>query len=286
MSIDRETLLRAANIDGRKLTVLDSTDSTNRVAAEMAAEGAGDMTAVLSEKQFSGRGRLGRSFFSPEESGIYLSIIARPGSVISARIAQMPGLLTAVAGVESAAAIKRTTGISVGLKWVNDIVINGRKAGGILTESRSREGGLEWAVIGIGVNIFDPPGGFPEELKNTAASLTGRPAPNDCEASGSAFSPPIRELIAGNIIRGISASLEEFRQDPDGASVALYADYKSLVGWMFGKKICVKNNITGGSFFAVADDISEDLGLILRPEDRPFETLKLYSGEVSVRTAD
>ena len=275
MGIDRELLKSLSGLGDEELVIFESTGSTNAEAAKLADAGAGHMTAVLAGSQSEGRGRLGRSFYSPEGSGLYMSIIVRPDNALSGALAEMPGLLTVAAGVECAKAIKTASGIGVSLKWVNDIMLRGKKIGGILTESRFSEGRLLWAVIGIGVDLFDPAGGFPKELERLAGSLTGRV--NDLE------NDHLLEKTAGYLISGLRERILTFENGPETAADKLRADYSELVAWTYGRRIAVVDNASGNEYPAVIEGLSEDLGLNVRPDNGGFERVTLRSGNISIR---
>ncbi len=142
---------------------LERTDSTNRVAAEWADEGAPHGAAVVAETQDAGRGRLGRSFFSPAYRNLYTSIVLRRG---------LEPTLAFAAGVAVARAAAETLGdrAAIELKWPNDLLVGGRKAAGILVES-SGSRGSRVAVLGIGVNLNVDPEEFPQEFRDRATSL-------------------------------------------------------------------------------------------------------------------
>jgi len=152
---------------GQQIHIDPVSESTNKTAKELAASGAPDGTVVLAEQQTGGRGRLGRSFFSPPGSGIYMSVILRPQLD-----AQNALLVTSAAAVAVARAIDTVFGEHAGIKWVNDIYLNGKKVCGILTEGgiNSETGGFDYVVVGIGVNVTTAD--FPEELKSIAAAIT------------------------------------------------------------------------------------------------------------------
>lgn len=152
----------------RKIIVLGETDSTNNYAKELASAGAAHGTAVIADRQTAGKGRLGRSFFSPPGTGIYLSVIIRPE--MSLETAQ---LITSCAACAAAEAVEELCGQEVSVKWVNDLYMNGRKICGILTEaSLSLETkSLDYAVIGIGINLRSVSGIFGEQLSGIATSV-------------------------------------------------------------------------------------------------------------------
>jgi len=161
----------------------DSIDSTNLKARELAAAGAPQGTTVIAGQQTAGRGRMGRSFSSPEGMGVYLSLILRP----ACKPAQLMHLTCAVA-VAVCHALERTAGIRPGIKWINDLVLEKRKLGGILTElSISPTTGLvDYAIVGIGINCLQETEDFPQELQSIATSLrlaTGKAIPPESVAA-------------------------------------------------------------------------------------------------------
>lgn len=153
-----------------RISVRKSLDSTNAEARRRALEGATEGTVIIAEEQTAGRGRRGKTFFSPAGSGIYLSIVLRPE--LAADRAQY---LTCAAAVACARAIEQICNKKALIKWVNDIYCDGRKVAGILTEGSvdMEGGGLEYAVLGIGINVREPADGFPDELAERAGSVCG-----------------------------------------------------------------------------------------------------------------
>ena len=172
------------------VTALDSVDSTNNAAKQLAAAGAPAGTCILAEQQTGGRGRMGRSFASPPGMGIYLSVILRP----DAKPEQLMHL-SACAAEAFAEAIESETGLAVGVKWVNDLIAGGKKLCGILTELsvEMESGRAEYAVIGIGVNCCQRAQDFPPELAEIAASVAMQ--------TGNA---PDRNALAAALIRAAS----------------------------------------------------------------------------------
>lgn len=156
----------AAEQVGRTLEIHEQLDSTNNRAKALAAAGAPHGTAVIADSQTGGRGRLGRSFFSPEHSGVYMTVILRPDCA-----PEQAGLLTSLAAVAAARAVEKVSGADVKIKWVNDLYLNDKKICGILTEAGLglEAGRLEYAVVGIGINVNRM--AFPPELKEIATSI-------------------------------------------------------------------------------------------------------------------
>lgn len=139
-------------------------DSTNTAAMVLAQEGAAHGTVVVAEEQTAGRGRLGREWYSEKSSGIYLSVILRPPFSPTAA-----PILTLMAGVAAREAVSALTGLGVDIRWPNDLLVNGKKLAGILTEMKAELGRLHAVVLGIGINVNHSQ--MPAELKRIATSL-------------------------------------------------------------------------------------------------------------------
>jgi len=140
------------------------TDSTNRVALELGHAGEPEGTVVVAEEQTAGRGRAGRAWLSERAAGIYVTLLLRP------RLAPVQApLLTMMAGLSVHAAAEAVTGLNVDLKWPNDLLIGGKKAGGILTEMHAEPSQVRFVIVGIGLNVNQEK--FPGELASIATSL-------------------------------------------------------------------------------------------------------------------
>ena len=150
-----------------EVIVFDCIDSTNTALKQMAADGANEGTVLIAKSQSKGKGRLGRSFLS-KQGGLYLSLLLRPEESAEASL-----LITTAAAVAVSRAIEKVCQKNCQIKWVNDIFLNGKKVGGILCEGtiNPKTAALQYAVLGIGVNIVEPKDSFGEELKNIAAAL-------------------------------------------------------------------------------------------------------------------
>jgi BirA family biotin operon repressor/biotin-[acetyl-CoA-carboxylase] ligase len=154
---------------GRELRVLGEVDSTNRVAFELARDGAAAGTVVVAESQTAGRGRLGRSFFSPPHRNLYASIVLRPRLAI----ADAPTLVLAAAiAVAEAVARVLKQPERVEIKWPNDVLIDGRKTSGILVETSAEGGAVAFAILGIGVNLNVGRDEFPAAFRDSATSVS------------------------------------------------------------------------------------------------------------------
>ena len=237
----------------REVIELDETDSTNRVAKELAIKGAKEGTLVVAKRQSGGKGRLGRSFFSPE-GGIYMSMILRP-TIPAARAL----LITTCAAVAVARAMERVCDVTAGIKWVNDIFVNGKKVCGILAEAGLNPDSEipEYVVLGIGINVKKQ--AVPEELKDIAGCLeeNGQTVLNE-------------DLIA--------AIWEEFGTLYQNLSTAVFMEEYKQRSILMGREVTVLATV--GDYRAVVTDIDKEGHLVIRHGDR--EEI-LSSGEVSVR---
>lgn len=241
-----------------RIHYFDTTDSTNTQAKKMAAAGAPHGTVLIAGHQTGGRGRMGRSFHSPAGLGIYLSVILRPNCGPEELMH-----LTCAAGCAMCDAVEDVAGFRPGTKWINDLVYSGRKLGGILAElSLSASGGVNYAVVGIGINCSHTPDDFPPEIRDMAASLT--------MVSDSPISPA--QLAAAMI-----DSLLRMDQHLLTGKDAIMARYrKDCI--TIGQEVKV---MTDPPREGVALDVDNDGGLMVRYADGHTETVS--AGEVSVR---
>ena len=259
----RESAIRRAlagdPLVGREVRVLPEVGSTNDYLKEAAREGAPEGLAVLAERQTAGKGRLGRSFQSPAGLGLWMSVLLRP----TCPPERLPPV-TALTAAACAGAIREVRGAEVGVKWPNDLVLDGRKLCGILTELESGGEGLA-LVIGIGLNVSQRREDFPPELRETAGSLamlTGREVP--------------REALAGAIQLGLDGMDRGLLA---GDLVAWRGAYRAPCGHLRREVRILRPD--GRETLATALDVDRDFGLIVRRTDGTEEILR--SGEVSVR---
>jgi len=149
---------------GKRIYHFFKTDSTNRVALELGHAGEPEGAVVLAEEQTEGRGRAGRAWHSERGLGIYATLLLRP------RLAPVQApLLTMMAGLSAHSAVQALTGLAVDLKWPNDLLVRGKKLGGILTEMHAEPGLVRFVIVGIGLNVNQEK--FPGELAGVATSL-------------------------------------------------------------------------------------------------------------------
>jgi BirA family biotin operon repressor/biotin-[acetyl-CoA-carboxylase] ligase len=192
----------------REIEWLEVTDSTNRVAGERAAEGVAHGYTVVAEGQTAGRGRLGRSFFSPPHLNLYTSVVLRPALTL----AEAPTAILA-AGVAVAETVASEVGAAAGveLKWPNDVLLGGRKTSGILMELAAEATRVRHLVLGIGVNLNLPRERFPAEFRASATSLAshlGRPV--DRAAFARRLYGTLEDVIDLHAARGFAALRPRF----------------------------------------------------------------------------
>lgn len=240
------------------LTVFPTVESTNAAVIEKASAGAKEGLVILANSQTKGKGRVGRTFYSPTDTGIYLSILLRPVHY-SAQQAVKFTTMAAVAACESIEAISEQKTM---IKWVNDIYINGKKVGGILTEAAiSLESGfLDYIVMGIGINVYTPPKGFPPELSNIAGAVFSEHQRDGKNRLAAEF---LNRFMAYYFMRDKESHVEKYRKR----------------GMVTGKQIDILSK--EGNKKAYAKDIDDECRLIVRYGDGTEE--KLYSGEISIR---
>ncbi len=240
----------------KRIIHLSSTDSTNAYLKDLARAGAKEGTVVFADRQTAGRGRLGRSFYSLD-GGLYMSILLRPENGVFDAL-----VITAAAAVAVSRAIESLCDKKCLIKWVNDIYIDRKKVCGILAEGALfPDGKLDFAVLGIGININDPKGGFPDEIKDIATSLFG------CGKTPENFKENL-----------LNAVFDEFLKLYENLSDRAFMNFYRERSFVIGKDIYYIKN--GEKHFATAVDI-DDSGRLLAEDENGIKTID--SGEVTVR---
>jgi BirA family biotin operon repressor/biotin-[acetyl-CoA-carboxylase] ligase len=242
---------------GHQNELWETIGSTNSRAAELAAQGAPEGVIVMARQQTAGRGRQGRVWVTPPDAGIAFSVILRP----TIPLTRLP-LVTLATGTAVARAIESSVGVRVGLKWVNDLVLGGRKLGGILAEMPSQA-----LIIGIGINLRFREDDVPDELKDKIEWLervVGKPVdPNLVVlALTHRLEKAYQALLAGKI--------EEIVSDWKSYSVTIGQDIESQNG--------------GQTIRGRAIDITTSGALVVELEDG--STTELHAGEISIRKQD
>ena len=254
MIYTKESVIPYLDFPFGEFKVFEIIDSTNSYLKENAGS-LPDLCVVCAASQSGGRGRLGRSFSSPS-GGLYFSILFK-----DIDIRDTAKNITVCAGVCTADAIRKTTGLDAGIKWVNDVYVNDRKVCGILCESQADASGTCGNVIcGIGINYLEPECGFPEQIKDTAAAIASFTTPPD----------PSR------FIAMILNSLVSMR--PDFSLDGVISRYRE-VSVLPGRDVCIIKGENGRIARAVG--ISDDASLIVRFQNG--ETESLFYGDVSIK---
>lgn len=242
------------------ITVYKTIDSTNTRLKQLASEGACEWKVLISEEQTAGKGRLNRTFYSPEKCGIYMSILLKPEFVSTEAL-----FITTMAAVAVAEAIESVVGVETKIKWVNDIYCNNKKVCGILTEAAMNleNGKLDYAVLGIGINVKKPKEDYPDEIKEIATGIIDNEEKKYDD---------LRCKIAAQVINNVKKY------------------YMNLQEHKFMDKYKEKSLLVG-SYVYIRDDenreellvkgIDDNAGLIVEHKDGRTDILS--SGEVSVK---
>lgn len=239
------------------LEVRKTLTSTNRIAKEAGASGEKEGKVIIAEEQTEGRGRLGRKFFSPSGSGIYLSLLLRPQMEVSEAL-----LVTTAAAVAVAEAIEFVSGRKAEIKWVNDVYCDNKKVCGVLTEASLglENGGVEYIVLGIGINVKQPQGGFPDEIKDIATSVY-----KEADAD-------VRSRLIAEVLERFWAYYQHIHEK------TFLQEYKRR-SLLIGREIQVLSGVQSEK--AVALEINDSCQLKVRMEDGTIRILS--SGEVSIK---
>ncbi len=231
--------------------------STNAVLKERAASGETEGTVLIAAEQTAGRGRFTRRFHSPAGTGIYMSLLLRPRLC-----ANDASLITTAAAVAAAEAAEAVSGRKAGIKWVNDVFMDGKKVCGILTEAALdiESGTLEYAVLGIGINVYPPENGFPDDIKDTAGSVLKK------RTAGA------KNLLAAEFIKRFYGCYENITE-------------RNYINSYRERCIVIDRDITvisgGKEMPAHCLDVDSDCRLTVRFADG--EIKKLSSGEISIK---
>lgn len=244
---------------GHKVIWLESVDSTNTYIRQLARQGEREGLVVISDEQTAGRGRRGRSFQSTRGLGLYLSVLLRP-SVTPEQAAD----LTAWTAVAVCNGIEAACGVRPRIKWINDLILNGKKLCGILTESvLNGDGTLACTVVGIGINVSHTPEDFDPDLRHMATSLSmelGRPVDG--------------KALARHVIQALDDLYGRFPHDTPACVAQYRADCLTPGS-------AVRLVTPADSREAQALDIDESFRLLVRLADGSQQAIS--SGEVSVR---
>jgi len=252
-----EEMRDRGEVAGIRTIFLDRTGSTSDEAMALFNKGATVPLLVVAEKQEQGRGRMGRSWFSPPGAGLYFTILVSPSLTPDT----LP-LLSLAAGVGCSRAINDASGVAVALKWPNDLIAHDRKLGGILCESAPLDKGRPTVAIGVGVNVNTPAEAIPAEIKKRAISLAG--------ITGQEI--PRGPLLAG-LVRAIIAEVDTLAAS--GREILLEKWRK--LDWTKGK-VLTWRGIDGRTVHGTGAGITEEGLLLIRSSDGI--TTPVISGDV------
>jgi BirA family transcriptional regulator, biotin operon repressor / biotin---[acetyl-CoA-carboxylase] ligase len=249
------------SIFGKRIHHFFKVDSTNRVAMDLGHAGEPEGTVVLAEEQTAGRGRAGHSWHSERATGIYVTLLLRP------RISPVQAsLLTMMAGLSAFSAIRAQSDLEPDLKWPNDILVGGKKLGGILTEMHAEPNQVRFVIVGIGINVNQEK--FPTELSAIATSLraeTGRPQSR-------------LELLV-RLLRQFETDYNQFiAKGPEG----VIRNFETVSSFTRGERVRVTNGPE--SYAGVTDGLSPEGFLRVRPDGSSI-SVSVIAGDVSLDRA-
>ena len=221
-----------------KIVELDVVGSTQQEARERAARGAAEGTTIVARSQTSGTGRMGRSWVSPV-GGLYMSFILRPTEIAK------PELATLVAATAVVEGIRAATGLAPTIRWPNDIMVRGRKLGGVIAEAQSRGGRVEQVVVGVGVDCNAPPSEM-GELQAESTSIASELGRKTDVAD-----------VTHSILDSFSALYERWRSGED-----LREEWAQIVGSV-GREVSIKLKTGENPFSCVAEDTDAEGNLVV-----------------------
>lgn len=276
---------------GLQVFTFDEIDSTNSEAKRRAVEvgafrdAAGNLTekgkaAHLSlfaaESQTGGKGRLGRTFVSPKDCGVYFSLLYSPRGGV-----KNPALYTAAAAVSVARAVAKLYGENPSIKWVNDVFLAGKKICGILVEgiANFETGTIDAAVVGIGINVRKNPA-LKGEITKIAGSIEEAKS-----AKGEEFMSRGKNELVSEVVKNLVFFYDSFENSDEKTKSHMIAEYRSL-SMLTGQTVTVNPvaGISGGSYRAKVKDVDEKMRLVVETESGQIQ--KLNSGEVSLHSYD
>ena len=253
---DLASRLGKTKVVGRDIRVFQETTSTNDVIERFARDGIKEGVVVFAESQTKGRGRLGRKWLSPAAKGLWFSVLLRP----SLR-PQEATQLTVASATAVRRAIQSQTGLKAGIKWPNDILLNGRKTAGILTEMAAEVDRVKHVILGIGVDVNLNAADFPPDLRKTVTSLKiemGKPIP--------------RAELAVNILRELDADYERVCSGDFTAVADEWEEHCNTIGHPVS--IQTGNRHVRGR----AESLAEDGALLVRTDHGHLE--RIIGGDV------
>jgi len=242
----------------KNIIYLKETDSTNTRAKELAAQGAPEGTLIIAEKQTKGRGRRGRNWFSPPGGGIYFSLILRP--TISPTETPRITLMTAVVLAETLISLMK---LKLRIKWPNDILVNGKKLAGILTEISTEMDAVNYIVVGLGMNVNTRFENFPSEIKKNATSIlieTGEQFP--------------RVRLIQHYLKLYEQYYDMFKKNNFEPIMKRWKELADIIGKQ------IKVDVVGKTHIGKVIDVDNDGVLILNDDQGKLQ--RIFSGDVTL----
>jgi BirA family biotin operon repressor/biotin-[acetyl-CoA-carboxylase] ligase len=243
---------------GKNVYVYEKVSSTQEVAQRLAREGAPSGTVIVADEQEAGKGRLGRSWYSPPGTGLWLSFILRPNMPLHA-VSQLT-LLTAVAVLQ---AVKQVVNLPLSIKWPNDLLIRGKKVAGILMELKAEADQVHFVVVGIGINVNQSQEDFPDPIKEKATSLA---IENQAVVS--------RKNVIIQLLNVWEALYETYQRQGFGPIKSLWEKEADSLGKL------ITARTASGQVTGIAKGISDDGALLL--QDGQGKILKIYSADIEI----
>lgn len=240
---------------GKNYLFYQVVDSTNRVARDMAKEGAEEGTVVLADSQTAGRGRLGRRWHSPPGKNLYFSVILRPK--LSPVFLYHATMLAAVSVCE----VLRDMGVDALIKWPNDVYVSDRKICGVLNEAEISQGAVDFLILGIGVNVNAMPDDFPPDVKGIATSLKMELG---------------RDVKRLDVLVGILTAMDRWYAVLSSGNTAELFSYWRRHNYLIGKRIIVDGRLEGEAVGVTP------MGELIIRNDRG-ETLTVAAGDVEIK---
>lgn len=257
MEISAEKIKSYLNTPINKILIKESISSTNTVLKNMADEGCEDKTLLIALSQTNGRGRIGNGFYSPK-SGLYMSILIKDACALKNIC-----YITPAAACAMRRAVFDVTGKSPLIKWVNDLYLKEKKICGILAESslNPKTQQPDYCVLGVGINLVVPDGGFPDNLKKAGTVYE----------SSETLPPDLRSRVCAEFLNNFFRLICENKE--------LFADEYRKYSFLNGKRLCF--TFCGEETFGTAEDTDSEFRLIVRKDNG--EIIKLSSGEVKIK---
>lgn len=246
---------------GHSIHYCESVDSTNNVAKRLAEEGCDNGLVVVSEEQKGGKGRLSRGWFSPFACGDWFSVVLKPPF-----LPQEASKCTLLAAVAVVKAVNRYKGVNAAIKWPNDILLNGKKLVGILTEMSAEFGKINYIVIGTGINVNVPKNIVPDDIRDNAVSV-----------ADVAQEPVSRVQILADVLLNMEELYEQVLSNGFAPALEEWRKYSCTLGQQ------VKVIAPDETYCGLAVDIDADGLLIVEKADGTAE--KVIAGDVSIRPA-